>query len=239
MFSVSYFFSNPQAPRTGRERQFKMELRTGFDQPKLTDLCLGRNGGRRGAAVRKIFNGCAECEEIYGPGRLKPDRWRDNGNITSDRINLALREHRDGAMMVSLAGVLVNQFMQIGAGRHRVEQQNHPHQPGGQGRPAEPNEMTRFVLQTVCNIANDVPLASLILRIAGSGACTRKDKPCLRSACRKQHGAPCSAGLRHRRQHYTRLRRNKNSEASPPKASVAGSGTGVTEKSSTMNSLSL
>jgi len=65
-------------------------------------------------------------------------------------------------MMVSLAGVLVNQFMQIGAGRHRVEQQNHPHQPGGQGRPAEPNEMTRFVLQTVCNIANGVPLASLI-----------------------------------------------------------------------------
>jgi hypothetical protein len=71
-----------------------------------------------------------------------------------------MREHRDGALVVSLVGVLVNQLVQLRARRHRVEQEDHSHQPGRQGRPAEPKEMAHFVLQNVCKLANGVPPAS-------------------------------------------------------------------------------
>ena len=47
-------------------------------------------------------------------------------------------EQRDYAMMVGFVGVLVKQFMQGGAGRHGIEQQNHSHQQGRESRLAEP-----------------------------------------------------------------------------------------------------
>ena len=128
---------------------------------------LGSNAGRgRSAAGREIFNRCAKNWKIYGRSGFKHDRRRGNGNIAGYRINLALREHRDGAMVVGLVGVLVNQFVQRGARRHRVEEQNHSHQPGGQGRPAESKKMTHPVLQSVCKLANDVPPASFVFRIS-------------------------------------------------------------------------
>ena len=47
---------------------------------------------------------------------------------------LPMREHRDRAIVVLLARVMVNHFVQRGARRHRVQQQDDAHQQGGQGR---------------------------------------------------------------------------------------------------------
>jgi hypothetical protein len=138
---------------------FENDFRTKQTAPSKTGESGSEAGKGRSTTVWKIFDGRAESEEIDRRSRFKPGRWRQNGNITSDRINLALREHRDGAMVVGLVGVLVNQFVQRRTRGHRVEQQKHSHQPGGQGRLAKPKEISRFVLQIVCNIADSVPLA--------------------------------------------------------------------------------
>ena len=142
------------------------KFRTKHTASSKTDE-LGSNAGKwRGATGREIFNRCAKNREMYSWSCFKHDRRRGNGNIAGHRINLALCEDRDGAMVVGLVGVLVNQFVQLGAGCHRIQQQNHSHQPGGQGRPAETKEMAHPVLQSVCNLTNGVPPASLIYRIS-------------------------------------------------------------------------
>jgi len=92
--------------------------------------------------VRKIFNDCAGNRKFCERNGFNPNRGGYNGDIADRRFDLSVREHRDGAMVVSLAGVLVNQLVQRGARRHRVKQQNHPHQQDGQGRFAELNELT-------------------------------------------------------------------------------------------------
>ena len=78
---------------------------------------------------------------------------------------LPMREHRDRAIVVRLARVMVNHFVQRGARRHRVQQQNDAHQQGGQGRFADLEEMALHVLQIVCNLAIGVPTATVIFNI--------------------------------------------------------------------------
>jgi len=55
---------------------------------------------------------------------------------------------------------MVNHFVQRGARRHGVQQQDDAHQQGGQRRFAERNKMALYVLQIIRNLAGDVPLAS-------------------------------------------------------------------------------
>ena len=74
---------------------------------------------------------------------------------------MAMGEQRDGAIVVSLARVLVNQFVQFGTRRHRVQQQNEGDQQSGERRLAVRFEMTISELQIVCNIIKRFPGASL------------------------------------------------------------------------------
>jgi hypothetical protein len=66
-------------------------------------------------------------------------------------------------MVVSLIRVLVKQFVQHGRRRHRVQQQHQTDQQNGQRRMAEAIQLGIYVLQITCNIANNLPPASVIL----------------------------------------------------------------------------
>ena len=72
-----------------------------------------------------------------------------------------MREQRDRAMMLGLAGIRVKQLMQFRRHRHRVQQQDKPGQQRGGDRLAGQLEMTAYKLQIVCNIANTGANASL------------------------------------------------------------------------------
>ena len=65
--------------------------------------------------------------------------------------------------MGGVVRVLVNQFMQGGRRRHRIQQQYQADQQNGQRRFVEAIQLGFYVLQTICNIANDLPPASDIL----------------------------------------------------------------------------
>ena len=107
-----------------------------------------------------MFNGRAENGNHEGLGGLDQIRRRGNDDFAGDRVCLSLNQHRDRAIVVFLARVVVNHFVQRGARGHRVQQQDDAHQQGGQGRFANREKMFLHVLQIVCNLAGDVPLAS-------------------------------------------------------------------------------
>ena len=71
-----------------------------------------------------------------------------------------MREHRDRAIVVGFARILVDQFMQRGTRRHRVQEQDKAHQQRGDDRLAMQLEMTISELQIICKLANTVPDAS-------------------------------------------------------------------------------
>ena len=121
-----------------------------------------RNGAEsgRGAAWGKIFYDRAESGNNEGLGGFDQNRRRGNDDVTGGRIHFPRSEHRDRAIVILLARVVVNHFVQRGARGHRVQQQDDAHQQGGQGRFAERNNMALYVLQIICNLAGDVPLAS-------------------------------------------------------------------------------
>ena len=52
--------------------------------------------------------------------------------------HLAVHEHRDGAFVAGLVRIMMNQFVQRGASRHRIKEQNHSHQHEGDECLAEP-----------------------------------------------------------------------------------------------------
>jgi len=94
------------------------------------------------------------------PGGFNQICRRGNDDFASGRIHFPRSEHRDRAIVVFLARVMVNHLMQRGARGHRVQQQDDAHQQGGQGRFANREKMFLHVLQIICNLAGNVPLAS-------------------------------------------------------------------------------
>lgn len=98
----------------------------------------------------KVFDGRAENGNDKNRGRFNRICRGGDRHVAGRRIHLAVREHRDRAIVVGFARVLVDHFVQRGAGRHRVQQQNNTHQQGGQRRPAETENMAFLVLQTDC-----------------------------------------------------------------------------------------
>ena len=78
--------------------------------------------------MRKIFNGRAENGKFNLRNALNRSRRNDDGSHNGRRFHLSMREHRDGAFVACLVRVLVNQLMQRGTRRHRVQQQDHPNQ---------------------------------------------------------------------------------------------------------------
>jgi hypothetical protein len=115
---------------------------------------------RRGAAWGKIFYGRTENGNGEMPVGFNRSRRRGDDDIANSRIHFPCSEHRDRAIVVLLARVMVDHFMQRGARGHRVQQQDNAHQQGGHGRFAERNKMALYVLQIIRKLAGDVPLAS-------------------------------------------------------------------------------
>jgi hypothetical protein len=141
-------------------RQFKTEItNVEFDQPKLTDLCLGRRNCWRSATGGKIFNGRAESEKFQMRTGFNKSRRLDHRNITSCHLDVPVCEQGDRALMAGFIRVVMNQLVQGLAGSQRGHGQNQPNQQGGNERPAELTKLFLFELQTVCNIANDMPPA--------------------------------------------------------------------------------
>jgi len=94
------------------------------------------------------------------PVGFNRSRRRGNDDIANSRIHFPRSEHRDRAIVILLARVVVNHFVQRGARGHRVQQQDDAHQQGGQGRFAERNNMALYVLQIIRKLAGNVPLTS-------------------------------------------------------------------------------
>lgn len=87
----------------------------------------------------------------------------DGRDIGDRRIHLAVGKHRDRAIVIGFARVLVNQFVQLRTRRHRVQQQNKCDQQRGENRLAMRFEMTLYELQIVCNIAKRFSDARFLL----------------------------------------------------------------------------
>ncbi len=66
----------------------------------------------------------------------------------------------DRTFMAGFIRVVMDQLVQGLVGSQHAHEQNQPHQQDSDERPAEPAKMFPCKLQTVCNIAKAVPLAS-------------------------------------------------------------------------------
>ena len=62
--------------------------------------------------------------------------------------------------MVGFIRIMMDQLVQGLAGSQRGHEQDQPNQQGGNERLAELAKFFLFMLQTICNIANDMPPAS-------------------------------------------------------------------------------
>ena len=93
-------------------------------------------------------------------GGFNKSRRQDRQDIASRRFNVPVRKQGGGARMAGAVRVLVNQFMQRGTSRHRVQQQDKTYQQRGDDRVAAQLEMAFCKLQIVCILANTVPDAS-------------------------------------------------------------------------------
>ena len=69
--------------------------------------------------------------------RFNPDRWCDEGNVASRRVNVTMCEQGDRALMVGFIRVMMDQLVQHLAGSQRGREQNKPHQQAGNERLAE------------------------------------------------------------------------------------------------------
>ena len=78
--------------------------------------------------MRKIFDDCAESGKFNLRSIPNRSRRNDGGNLNGRRLHLSMSEHRDGAFVTGFVRILVNQLMQRGTRRHRVQKQNHPNQ---------------------------------------------------------------------------------------------------------------
>ena len=118
----------------------------------------GKNG--RGASGGKIFNGRTENGNDCGRNGLNQSQRLDNWDINRNRVHLAVREHRDGALMVFFAGIRVEPFVQRGGGRHRVQQEDKPGQQRGDGRLAARLKMALYETHNTFKLADIMPGAS-------------------------------------------------------------------------------
>lgn len=105
---------------------------------------------RRSAASGKILDGRGKNEKFSLQSCLNGNNSGGDRNVNGSRVNVTVREQRDGALVTGLVGVVVNQFMQRGASRHRVQQQDKTSQQRGDNRLAVPLEMAFYELQTIC-----------------------------------------------------------------------------------------
>ncbi len=96
---------------------------------------------------------------INGGNRRDDRRRHGHGQINACGIHLAVREHRDGALMVGLGGIRVEPFVQRWRGRHRVEQQHQAGQNQGKDRPALALTMARYESHNVRKLADVFPAA--------------------------------------------------------------------------------
>jgi hypothetical protein len=81
-----------------------------------------------------VFNGRAENKKDRRWNAIHERQWKRNGNVDGCGVHLPMREERDGALVVSVAGVGVEQLVQRGGDRHRVEQENQSSQCQSNGR---------------------------------------------------------------------------------------------------------
>src|SRR5579885_2511331 len=112
-------------------------MQTKSSQPKLTGLDLGRRNCGRGAALRKIFDGRTESGNDEVTRRFNYQGRRRNNDFTGCGAYFSVGDQRDCAMVIRFVRVLVNPFVQRGARRHRVEEQNHSCQQRRERRLAE------------------------------------------------------------------------------------------------------
>jgi hypothetical protein len=111
--------------------------------PETDELRNGREDGR-GASGGKIFNGRGKNGNDNLWGRLERNGGHDDRNLNIGGINVAVGEHRDRTVVVGFAGVLVDQFVQFGARRHRDQQQDERDKQRGENRLAGRSEMTQM-----------------------------------------------------------------------------------------------
>jgi hypothetical protein len=108
----------------------------------------GKNG--RAAAGGKILNGRGKNRKGNLRHRHERNGRRADGNLNLSGINVTVRKHRDRTIVVSVAGILVDQLVQAGARRHRVQQQDKGYEQRGENRVAGPLKMSNSELQTIC-----------------------------------------------------------------------------------------
>ncbi len=97
--------------------------------------------------------------------RFNKSRRQNHRNITSCRFNVPVRKQGDRTFMVGFTRVMMDQLVQRLAGSQRGHEQNQPDQQDGNERLAELTKMFLLVLQTICKLANGVPLARLIFEV--------------------------------------------------------------------------
>ena len=98
-----------------------------FTPAETDDLGNYRKNGR-GAAGGKILDGRTENGK-FDLGQDENENLRSGDrNLDADRINLAVREHRDRALMVRFARVVVDEFVERRTNRHRVQQKDERNQ---------------------------------------------------------------------------------------------------------------
>ncbi len=95
------------------------------------ELGNGRKTGRS-AAGRKIFYGRSKSGEFNLRNDRDEKRRRDDGNFNRNGVNVAVREHRDRAIMVGLVRVVMDELVQRGRGRQRVQQQDNADEQNSQ-----------------------------------------------------------------------------------------------------------
>src|ERR1035441_4091419 len=77
-FSVSYYSSNSGATHQACAPIQNEITNNELEQPKLTDLCLGRSNCWRSAAGGKIFNGRTKKAGWYNRSRFNESRRHDH-----------------------------------------------------------------------------------------------------------------------------------------------------------------
>jgi len=140
-----------------------------FDQPKLTDLHEVRRNCWRSAARRKIFNDRAKSGNFYVGSCFNPGCRGDNRNIARRRFNFSMNQGDNSAVVVIRNCPTVQPHMNgcphLGGGHEQPDRQRQNCRCSVKTLPQSAIHLASLVLQTVCNIANDMPPARFILEL--------------------------------------------------------------------------
>ena len=88
-----------------------------------------------------------------------------------------MAKQRDCALMLALAGVVMEQLVQRGAGRHGVQQQDNTHEHRGDDRLAASQGMVRYEPHSKSKLADVMPDARPNLGLRSKGGSIRRDYP--------------------------------------------------------------